>query len=84
MANTSSKDNDPHIIALEQLCGVCGDKVKPAKKWRTVCVINAQTTQLIFGIDVQHEKPSIHPQHFCQSCKGAIYHHKTKGWYYIQ
>ena len=81
MANNSSKDKDPHIIALEQLCRVCGEKVKPAKKRRTLYKCTDHTIDLhkTFGIDVQHDKPSIHPQHFCQSCKGAIYHHKTKG-----
>ena len=32
-----------------------------------------------FDIDVQQDQVSIHPQYFCQACKGVIYHHKTKG-----
>ena len=77
----ATKDDNSHILALQQLCRVCGDKVKPAKKRHTVYSCKNHPIDLLntFDIDVQQDQVSIHPQYFCQACKGAIYHHKTNG-----
>ena len=77
----ATKDDNSHILALQQLCRVCGDKVKPAKKRHTVYSCKNHPIDLLntFDIDVQQDQVSIHSQYFCQACKGAIYHHKTNG-----
>ena len=73
--------SDAHTAALKFLCRVCGRKIKPSKKSRSVYVCADHQTDLMntFGVDVQRDSPVVHPLHFCQSCKGAIYNCKKRG-----
>ena len=59
------------------LCRICGRKIKPAKKRRSV----DHPTDLMstFGVDVQKDTSTVHPSHFCHACKGAIYNYKRRG-----
>ena len=81
MEDSAAGKGDQHLTALQLLCRVCGEKVKPAKKRRNVynCINHSTDLRTTFGIDVLQDKPTIHPTHFCHSCKVAIYNAKTKG-----
>ena len=74
-------NQNQHKTALEVLCRVCGGKLVPAKRRRSVYLCNDHANDLLttFSIDVRDDSPSIHPVHFCSSCKCALYNAKQKG-----
>ena len=75
------RTSDAHTTALKSLCRICGRKIKPAKKRRSVYVCADHPTDLMstFGVDVQKDTPTVHPSHFCHAYKGAIYNYKRRG-----
>ena len=75
------KGNTPHAVALQLLCRVCGGKLTPTKKRRTVYVCADYKSDLLttFAIDVNLDDPQVHPPHFCHCCKVAVYNFAHKG-----
>lgn len=69
---------EQHNLALQFLCRVCGRHCCPAKRRRAVykCVDHRSDLNTVFSIDVASDNPLVHPQSFCQACKGTIYNHK--------
>jgi hypothetical protein len=73
------KGMSEHTLALKSLCRVCGGKVRPVKKRRAVyaCTEHEMDLKNAFGIDVKHDKPTLHQPQFCHICKVKTYNNKV-------
>ena len=73
------EETNPHSLALECLCRVCGKRACPSKRQRSVykCANYITDLQTTFGIKTSDDDPLIHPVNFCHGCKGTVYNFKN-------
>ena len=66
---------DQHQQALLKLCRICGSLLSKTKKVPNgyKCVQFVEELKLAFGVDVTDDTETIHPTHFCHSCRGVVY-----------
>ena len=65
-----------HKAQLERHCRVCAKKLLQ-KKYTHSCSANEEDLK-VFGIDVTHDSPEIHPTMFCHTCRNKAQRGKKK------
>ena len=77
---------DYHLNELPKHCRICGERLQTSKGKYKATVYRAEAfcdhLQTAFGVDVNCDSPTVHPQSFCKVCKvamGRVIDAKTKG-----
>ena len=76
-------DIKQHSNCLKQLCGLCLGRVltkkdKKHKRSAILCSSKAADIQLLFGMNVTHDIPGVHPESMCLKCVCKINYYKQK------
>ncbi len=69
--------SEEHLIALSNHCRVCGSPFrnkKGSQGRRHSCSDRKVDLLEVFGIDINEDVDSIHPQSYCHRCNNIIYH----------
>ena len=70
-----------HLVALKNLCRVCGRSVvTKLVKVKYQCSEYREKLQTAFGIDTCLDSSDVHSQHFCHACKNVLYRASKVGY----
>ena len=75
-------DIKQHSNCLKQFCRLCLGRLLTKKDKNTssaiLCSSKAADIQLLFGIDVTHDIPGVHPESLCLKCVSKMNYYKQK------
>ena len=79
MSLSCTLNTDKHILKLQTLCRLCGEKLKCNRNY--LCLSFQNSIKQVFDFHVSLDKVQMHPKKFCGSCRLKMKRHeisKTK------